>query len=44
LHDPIQGKELPSYPPAPESPKQSIIGQDEKTFGSGEYFWCFEFF
>ncbi|KAK1602607.1 hypothetical protein QYE76_018849 [Lolium multiflorum] len=34
LHDPIQGKELPSYPPAPESPKQSIIGQDEKTFGS----------
>jgi hypothetical protein len=38
LHDPIQGKELPSYPPAPESPKQSIIGQDEKTFGSGEYF------
>ncbi|XP_047051640.1 uncharacterized protein LOC124657064 [Lolium rigidum] len=34
LHEPIQGKELPSYPPAPESPKQSIIGQDEKTFGS----------
>jgi hypothetical protein len=36
--DPMEGKELPNFLPAPKSPKQSIIGQHENALGSGEYF------